>query len=75
MVDDLLEKWIIQLAEPKRVEEVRRTTDSNCCRHHRMVIPPLKNCIMIKELIMQLAKEWRIILDLDNVVKTNHISY
>ena len=39
-----------------------------------MVSHPLEKCITIKERIMQLAKEGRIILDLDDVVKANHVS-
>ena len=36
MLDDLLEKGVIQLLEPKRPEEVGRTTDPKHCRYHRM---------------------------------------
>jgi len=35
---------------------------------------PLEKCVTIKELIMQLVKEGRIILDLDDVVEANHVS-
>jgi len=52
MLDDLLEKGIIQLLEPKRLEEVGRTFDPKYYCYHRMVSHPLENCIMIKELIM-----------------------
>jgi len=38
------------------------------------VIHPLEKCITIKERIIQLAKEGRIILELDDVVEENHIS-
>ena len=65
MLDDLLEKGIIQLLEPKRPEEVGRTADPKYSHHHRMVSHPLEKCITIKERIMQLAKEGRTILDLD----------
>ena len=39
-----------------------------------MVSHPLEKCITFKEHIKQLAKEGRIVLDLDDVVETNHIS-
>ena len=56
MLDDLLEKGIIQLPELRRSEEVGRTTDPKYCRYHTMVSHPLEKCIMIEERIMQLAK-------------------
>ena len=39
-----------------------------------MASHPLEKCTTIKERIRELAKEGRIILDLDEVVKKNHIS-
>ncbi|KAL9224851.1 hypothetical protein vseg_000846 [Gypsophila vaccaria] len=72
MLDDLLEKKVIQLPEPKRPEQVNKTTDPNYCRYHRMVSHPLEKCITLKEKIMQLAKDGKIILDIDEAVTTNH---
>jgi len=72
-LDELLEKGAIQLLEPKRLKEVGRTPDPKYYRYHRLVSHPLEKCITIKERIMQLAKEGRIILDLDDVVGANHI--
>jgi len=74
MVDNLLEKEIIQLPKPKRHEEVGKTAEPKYCRYHRIVSHPLENCITIEERIMQLAKEGKIILDLADVVKANHVS-
>jgi len=74
MLDDLLEKQGIQLLEPKRPEEVGRIVDPKYCCYHRMISHPLKKCIRINERIMQLAKEQRMILDLDDAVEANHIS-
>jgi len=70
MLDD---KGVIQVLKPKRPEEVKRTVDPKYYRYHRMVSHPLGKCITIKEHIMLLTKYKRIILNLDNVVKTNHI--
>jgi len=39
-----------------------------------MVSHLLEKCSMIKECIIQFAKEGRIILDLDDIVKANHVS-
>ncbi|KAL9233128.1 hypothetical protein vseg_008162 [Gypsophila vaccaria] len=72
MLDELLEKNVIQLPEPKRPEQVNKTIDPNYCRYHRMVSHPLEKCITLKERIMQLAKDGKIILDIDEAVTTNH---
>ena len=40
-----------------------------------MVSHPLKKCITLKERIMRLVKDGAIILDLDDVVESNHIFY
>ena len=74
MLDDLLQKRVIQLLEPKRPEEVGWTANPKYCRYHRIVSHPLQKCITIKERIMQLAKQGRIILDLDDVIRANHVS-
>jgi len=74
MLDDLLENGIIELPAPKRPEEAGRITDPKYCRYHRVISHPLKKCITLKECIMQLARDGRIILDLDDPIRTNHIS-
>ena len=74
MLDDLLEKGVIQLLELKRPEDVGRTADLNYCCYHRMVSHPLKKCVTLKERIMWLIEDKTIILNLDEVVKKNHIS-
>jgi len=51
MLDDLLEKGVIELPEPKRPEEVGRTADPKYCRYHRIVNHPLKKCVTLKECI------------------------
>jgi len=60
MFDDLLEKEIIQLLEPKRPEEIGCTVDPKYYWYHRRVSHPIEKCIMLKEHIMQFAKEGRI---------------
>jgi len=56
MLDDLLEKGVIQLLEPKRLGEVRRTTDPEYYRYHRMVSHPLKNASHLKRVSHGLPK-------------------
>ena len=65
MLDDLLDKGVIELPESKHPEEVGRTADPKYCRYYRIVSHPLEKCVTLKERIMQLAKEGKIILDLD----------
>jgi len=74
MLDDLLEKGVIQLPEPKRPKDVGRTTNPTYYRYHRMISHPLEKYVTLKECIMWLIEDGMIILDLDDVVETNHIS-
>jgi len=74
MMEDLLEKGVIQLLELKRHEDVGWTTNPQCRHYHKMVGHPLEKCVTLKERIMRLIKDGMIILDLDDVVETNHIS-
>ena len=74
MLDDLLENGIIELPIPKRPEEAGRTIDPKYCRYHRVISHPLEKRITLKERIMQLARDERIILVLDDSVGANHIS-
>jgi len=74
MLDDLLENGVIQLLEPKRPEEVGRTINPKYYMYHRMINHPLEKCIILKDHIMQFAKDGSIILDLDDIVESNHIS-
>ena len=74
MLGDLLENEIIELPPSKQLEEAGRTTDPKYCHCHRVISHPLKKCITLTKRIMQLARDGRIILDLDNSVRTNHIS-
>jgi len=73
MLDDLLEKGVIELQELKTPEEVGRTTDPLYYQYHRMVNHPLEKYVILKECIMQPSKDEIVILDLDDVIETNHI--
>jgi len=73
MLDDLLKEGLIELSEPKRPNEVGRAADPKYYRYYRIVNHSLKKCITLKECIMQLAKEGRIILDLDETVEISRV--
>ena len=74
MLDDLLEKGVIELPEPKRPEEVGRTVGPKCYWYHIIVSHPLEKCVTLKEHIMRLAKDGRIILDSDEMAEVSHIT-
>ncbi|KAK9665618.1 hypothetical protein RND81_14G124000 [Saponaria officinalis] len=46
---------------------------SEYCRYHRVISHPLEKCITLKEKIMQLAKDGKILLDLYNAAESNCI--
>jgi len=60
--------------EPKSPEEVGRTIHPKYCHYHKVINHPLEKSITLKERIIQLAKNGRIILDLDKMVDVNHTS-
>jgi len=65
MLDDLLEKGVIELSKPKCQEEIGRIADPKYCWYHRIVSHPIDKLITLKDHIMRLPKEGRTILDLD----------
>ncbi|KAH7847365.1 hypothetical protein Vadar_025265 [Vaccinium darrowii] len=71
MLEDLLEK-VIQLPECKRPEEIGRVNDPKYCQYHRIVSHPTEKCFVLKELLVDLASQNKIILDLDEAVESNH---
>ena len=75
MLEDLLEKNVIKLLECKRLEEMRRTNDPKYCIYHRVVSHPVEKCFVLKNLILSLAKEGKILLDLDETTEANHATF
>ena len=49
-----------------------RINDLNYCHCHRIASHPVEKCFILKDLIMRIAKQGRIHLDLDEVVESNH---
>ena len=74
MLEDLLQKKVIKLPECKRQEEMDRVNDPNYFHYHRIVSHPVEKCFVLKDLIMKLAKQGIIHLDLDEVVESNHVT-
>ena len=73
MLEDLFHKKVIELPECKRSEEMSHVNDPNYCHYHQIVSQPIEECFIFKNLIMKLAKQGRIHLDLDEVAKSNHV--
>ena len=73
MLNDLLEKGLIQLLKPKRPEEVGMTAGPLYYWYQGWLVTRLKNASCL-ECIMRLVKDGMIILNLDDIVESNHIS-
>ncbi len=75
MLENLLEKEIIKLLECKWPEEMGRTNNPKYCKYHRVVSHTVEKCFILKDLILRLAKEGKIFLDLDEAVGSNHATF
>ncbi|XP_012830541.1 PREDICTED: uncharacterized protein LOC105951637 [Erythranthe guttata] len=69
--DALLEKKLIELPESKRPEEAEKVNDPKYCKYHRVIGHPIEKCFVVKEKILRLAQEGKIIIDTEDVVNTN----
>ena len=74
MLDHLLEKGAIELSESKHPVEYGRATDPKYYWYLRVIGHPLEKCIILKERIIRLAREGKIILDLDETAEASHIT-
>ncbi|TYK22023.1 retrotransposon gag protein [Cucumis melo var. makuwa] len=74
MLEQLIEKQLIQLPECKRPEQAGKVDDPNYCKYHRVISHPVEKCFVLKELILKLARENKIKLDIDEVAQTNHVA-
>ena len=75
MLKELLEKNVIKLLECKSSEKMGRTNDPNYCIYHRVVSHPMEKCFVLNDLILRLAKEGKILLDLDEIVEANRFTF
>ncbi|KAI5350324.1 hypothetical protein L3X38_003215 [Prunus dulcis] len=65
MLEDLLEKKVIELPECKRPEEMNHINHLKYCMYHRVISHPVEKCFVLKDLIMKLAQQGRNEMDLD----------
>ncbi|KAM1159055.1 hypothetical protein ACFX19_032841 [Malus domestica] len=69
MLDDLLEKKVIELPECKHPKETNRIHDPKYYKYHRIISHPVGKCLILKELIMKLAQQEQTKLDLENTAQ------
>ncbi|KAA0065984.1 ty3-gypsy retrotransposon protein [Cucumis melo var. makuwa] len=69
MLEQLIEKQLIQLLGCKRPGQAGKVDDPNYCKYHRVISHPVEKCFVLKELILKLARENKIQLDIDEPIK------
>ncbi|KAA0025983.1 retrotransposon gag protein [Cucumis melo var. makuwa] len=74
MLEQLIEKQLIQLPEYKRPEQAGKVDDPNYYKYHQVISQPAEKYFVLKELILKLARENKIELDIDEVAQTNHVA-
>ncbi|PIM98934.1 hypothetical protein CDL12_28577 [Handroanthus impetiginosus] len=72
--DEFLVRQLIQLTQPKCMEEVEKTNNPKYCKYHWIMGYPIKKYFVFKEKIMALAKEEKIVLDTKDVTNSNLVS-
>ncbi|KAM2951141.1 hypothetical protein COP2_000683 [Malus domestica] len=68
MLDDLLDKKVISLPECRRPEEMNCTDSPRYCKFHRFISHPTEKCFVLKDLILKLAQQGKIELNLEDTV-------
>ncbi|OIT05051.1 hypothetical protein A4A49_04639 [Nicotiana attenuata] len=74
ILDELLAKKVIDLPESKRPEEIGKVSDPKYCKFHRVISHPTEKYFVLKEKIMTLVSEGKIIIDMDETEEANHAS-
>ncbi|GAV81272.1 Cornifin domain-containing protein, partial [Cephalotus follicularis] len=64
---------LIKLPTPKHPEEAGQVNDPKYCRYHQIASHPLEKCFILKDLILQLINEKKIILDVNENVTTSNV--
>ena len=74
ILKQLLQLKLIELPECKQLEDIGKVDDPNYCKYHHIIGHQTQKCFVFKEQIMKLAKENKIDLDFDEVIKLNHMT-
>ena len=70
-----MEEKTYPFPECKQPEEMGRTNDLKYCKYHRVVSHTVEKCFILKDLVLRLAREGKILLDLDEAVGSNHATF
>ncbi|XP_023916594.1 uncharacterized protein LOC112028166 [Quercus suber] len=70
MLEHLLELKLIELLEMKRPKEANQANDPKYCKYHRLIGHPIEQCFVLKDKIMELAHQGKIMFD-DEVATAN----
>ena len=63
ILEDLLKLKLIELPEMKRLEEANKVNEPNYCKYNRLISHSTQRCFILKEKIMQLASQRKILLE------------
>nr|XP_016503175.1 PREDICTED: uncharacterized protein LOC107821263 [Nicotiana tabacum] len=74
ILDELLAKKVIDLPKSKKPEEIGKVSDPKYCKFHRVISHPTEKFFVLKEKIMALVSEGKIIVDMDETVEANYAS-
>jgi hypothetical protein len=71
MLDYFITLKVIELPEMKCPEEANQTNDSKYCKYHHLVSHLVERCFVLKDKIIELARQGKITFDEDDVVTSN----
>ncbi|KAA0065772.1 retrotransposon gag protein [Cucumis melo var. makuwa] len=60
--------------ECKQSEQAEKVDDPNYCKYHRVISHPIEKCFVLKDLIIKLAREKKIELDIDEIAQANQVA-
>ncbi|WP_375618968.1 hypothetical protein, partial [Bartonella sp. AC134YNZD] len=72
MLEELLAYKLIELPEMKRPEEANKLNDQNYCKYHHLVSHPTQCYFILKEKIVQLANQGKILLEEEKKTAVTH---
>ena len=74
MLEQLLKQQLIKLSECKRSKQGGKVDDPKYYKYHQIISHPVEKCFVLKELILKLAREKKIKLDINEVAQTNSVA-
>ncbi|KAF3635482.1 hypothetical protein FXO37_25966 [Capsicum annuum] len=74
ILDELLDKKVIDHLESKQLDEANKVDDPKYYKYHRIGSHLTARCFILKEKIMTLVRDGKIIIDTNDTAKANHDS-